>query len=792
MAFAGDSNLIVIGSGHDNGDGTTRITVESGAEAGVGQVTAHDLTTSTTAAVTVLPGAATQASLTLAPTTIPADGTSQTTAMLVLRDQYRNLTTNGSVTLATSGDDLVSAPVLQSGGYYAATVTASTTVGSQTLTAVAGSATAQVTIQQLFPSGPATMTVSLRPSAIAPDGSSTSVVNATVFDSQRNIVTGFPVSISASGQLPVGPVTLDGNSFSATLGPTTTAGDVTVTLTAGSLTQTAVLHIRRPELTWTPAGTMSTARTGHTATLLPDGDVLVAGGYNTSVPDQMTQNGAAALASAELYHPATGSWSPAAPMATARARHTATLLHDGKVLVTGGYGATGALASTELYDPATNTWTPGASMTGARWGHTATSLPDGKVLVVGGSNTSDLNGIVNPVELYDPVANSWTTAPWVDGGQVLHTATLVPTGQVVVAGGYSNTNANTNARVYDVATGNVWNGNSPFWPLGWPLQSSAVLLDNGSVLIEGLGQAALDTPVPPFNNPWSTINAPSASRYDDTMTKLRDGRVLVTGGRSTSTQLASTEMYDPVSGIWLPEGPLGVGRDQHTSTLLPDGSVLVVGGTGPAGALASAERSVFVSPSPINMTTSLSRPLVTADGVSTSTLTVTVTDSLGHPLAGQPVGASLSGPGIIGALVDHGDGTYTTTLTASINSGTGVITVADGSVDRQMAFYQVPGLPTSIEVTANPSILHVGTGQHPSADIGAIPVDVFGNFTEGGLITATTSGDATFSSPPRELALGSYDATYVASNTIGDQTVTLTCTYGGVHLTATVVVHQVT
>ncbi len=128
---------------------------------------------------------------------------------------------------------------------------------------------------------------------------------------------------------------------------------------------------------WSVTASMAVARSNHTATLLPNGKVLVAGGIDNTTP----------LASAELYDPASSTWSRTADMATPRHSHTATLLTNGKVLVAGGY-SNEYLTSATLYDPATNTWSSAGSMAFARASHTATLLPNGKVLVTGGYTTS--------------------------------------------------------------------------------------------------------------------------------------------------------------------------------------------------------------------------------------------------------------------------------------------------------------------------------------------------------------------------------------------------------------------
>ena len=182
---------------------------------------------------------------------------------------------------------------------------------------------------------------------------------------------------------------------------------------------------------------MATARLAPTTTILPCGQVLVAGGY-----------GGAYLASAELYDPATGLWTATDSMATKRYRHTATLLPNGQVLVAGGFGNSGYLTSAELYDPATGLWTATGRLATARSFHTATLLPNGQVLVAGGNGN---RRILASAELYDPASGLWTATGSMATARDTHTATLLPNGQVLVAGGYGGDYL-ASAELYDSAT----------------------------------------------------------------------------------------------------------------------------------------------------------------------------------------------------------------------------------------------------------------------------------------------------------------------------------------------------
>jgi N-acetylneuraminic acid mutarotase len=176
-------------------------------------------------------------------------------------------------------------------------------------------------------------------------------------------------------------------------------------------------------LIWKPAGSLKTARFGHTATLLQNGMVLVAGGDDSNFLPS---------ASAELFDPANRTWTPTGSLNTARVAHTATLLQNGMVLVAGGDNLNGLSASAELYDPANGIWTTTGSLNIARDNHAATLLQNGMVLVAGGS---DSNGTSGSAELYDPASGIWITTGNLNTARYAHTATFLQNGIILVAGG---------------------------------------------------------------------------------------------------------------------------------------------------------------------------------------------------------------------------------------------------------------------------------------------------------------------------------------------------------------------
>jgi hypothetical protein len=324
---------------------------------------------------------------------------------------------------------------------------------------------------------------------------------------------------------------------------------------------------------WSPTGPLNVARELHTATLLPNGQVLVAGGWSNILSSYLT--------SAELYDQAFLGFTGTSPMFTARAAHTATLLPNGKVLVVAGQED---VTSAELYDPPS--WSPAGAMNISRWAHTATLLPNGKVLVAGGISVNLGPGLAS-AQIFDPVSGSWYTTPPMGTGRLSHTATLLPNGKVLVAGGDVGYTTSTNrAELYDPLSG--WSPTASLGTGRWG--HTATLLLNGKVLVVGgtkeenlslVSLASAEIYDPAANGgvgAWTATNPMGTPRSLHTATLLLDGKVLVTGGYNGG-YLSSAELYDPASGTWSPAGLMSSKRGNHTATRLSNGKVLVAGGS---------------------------------------------------------------------------------------------------------------------------------------------------------------------------------------------------------------------
>jgi N-acetylneuraminic acid mutarotase len=352
---------------------------------------------------------------------------------------------------------------------------------------------------------------------------------------------------AAASWIAVGNLIVPRAAHTATLLP-----DGRVLIAGGrSISHTDVVSVDSAELydpatrLWTITGSLTQPRSGHTATLLPNGKVLVVGG----------QLGTESAATAELYDPSTGNWTRTGDLNTPRTAFTATLLASGKVLVAGGVdNSDEALASAELYDSSTGTWSLTGDLITARFWHTATPLEDGTILVAGGSVDDFYQWMTVEAELYDPIAGTWSRAARLYWFRALHTATRLQDGRVLVAGGYR------------------------FELMDPSSLAEAVLFD-------------------PASAAWATVANLNESREGHTATLLPDGEILVVGGFdwSIGRDAMGTELYEPATATWADAGSLSIGRIGHTATLLRDGSVLVAGGeSGGFGTMTLGHADLYV------------------------------------------------------------------------------------------------------------------------------------------------------------------------------------------------------
>jgi hypothetical protein len=328
-------------------------------------------------------------------------------------------------------------------------------------------------------------------------------------------------------------------------------------------------------------GSMHVPRAVHTATLLRDGRVLVAGGMQKNGVFENT---------AELYDPASGRFETLPKLATRRVGHSATLLPSGKVLIAGGTGGRrfeggrwigDVAASAELYDPASRTFRPTGSMRTPRAHQAAVLLADDRVLVAGGYAGADSNAL-SSAEIYDPASGVFLPAGSLATARVADVAVLLQDGRVLVPGGTDGAgNVLATCEIFDPRK-------NAFGPAGPMIAArrkhGAVLLASGRVLVVG-GSDAHDwngqkTEAETYD-PRSNLFSPAASmglrrfKMALTVALLRDGRVLVAGGA------AAPEIYDPAKGEFQPvSGGYGQPRYYATATLLADGRVLVAGGYG--------------------------------------------------------------------------------------------------------------------------------------------------------------------------------------------------------------------
>ncbi len=392
---------------------------------------------------------------------------------------------------------------------------------------------------------------------------SAGVFSATI--SQGQISTNGARLVFAFGAVPVGQsVSASLTLHSSTMGRLTNVAWLNSSVSDPVLSNNAATNIVTVlSGTFLSGGQMVVPRSGHTATLLTNGLVLVTGGVNS--------NGS--IASVELFNPATGSSTLVGDMLTPRNNHTATLLPNGKVLIAGHSYWDGMRLWTELYDPIANTLTQTGDLNVPRTQHAASLLPDGRVLATGG-----IPADASTAEVYDYQTGTWTLLPNYPATLISHTSTVLTNGQILLAGGWaippppallfvppSNSFVLTESAVQCREN------------------HTATVLPDGRVLIAGGGYGS---GYPTVHASADFFNAATAqfsdagrmvdARATHTASLLTNGTVLLVGG--TLNQVAvTTEIFDPVSGSFTPAASLQQPRLRHTATTLPDGRILISG-----------------------------------------------------------------------------------------------------------------------------------------------------------------------------------------------------------------------
>lgn len=311
------------------------------------------------------------------------------------------------------------------------------------------------------------------------------------------------------------------------------ASGIPLGLPIGIPTETSLAVVRRGDLA--AAADMSAARMAHTATALPDGRVLIAGGF---VGDELAAHSAEMFTSSATASDA-GRFTPLPRMRMLRHSHTATLLANGKVLIVGGYGRqNNVTAAAELFDPATNTFSDAGAMNAARAGHVAVLLRDGRVLIAGGVGPNWT--FLSSAEIYDPASGRFTRTGDMTVARESHAAVRLQDGRVLVVGGHRDRRERitlyTSAEAYDPATGT-----------------------------------------------FTRAGDMRTRRHKHDAILLRDGRVLVTGGsdeRDDRGAYDSSELYDPRRATFVTGPRMQRTRYKHNGSalVLPNGDVLIAGG----------------------------------------------------------------------------------------------------------------------------------------------------------------------------------------------------------------------
>jgi YD repeat-containing protein len=593
--------------------------------------------------------------------------------------------------------------------------------GTTTITASSGGFNAQTT---LTVSPPALASIAVTPAYPAITAGATQQLTATgtyTDGSHQNLTATATWSSSATSV-----ATINSSALATAVAP----GQTTIQATVGSVSGSTVLAVTGI----VSAGNMVSARSGATATLLNNGLVLITGGVDATGTE---------LATAELYNPATNTFSATGSMAAARQRHSAALLDNGMVLVAGGFDANfNDLATAELYNPSTGTFSATGSLTTARAQHSATRLSNGTVMIAGGWDFT--SSPISSTEIYDRLTGKFNPGGTMLTPHAFHTATLLSSGKVLIAGGLSNVNNSIDAaEVSDANAVSFTQAGNMTSPRG---RHAASILNNGKIFLTGgifinssppsSSEVPLAELYDPVTQTFTATGAMIVARDSETATLLQNGTVLVAGGSiANGTVLNSTEIYDGTAGVFNAGVNLNAGRTGHTATLLTNGRVLIAGGQdGNGTSLGSAEQyqpGVAPPAGLISIAISPVAPTINVGASQSFTATGTFSDNSTQILA-VPVWAT-SNTAVATVTNDGGNrgavfavATGSATISACINSicGSTVVTVSAALATPSITSLSVTSATVGTSLTVNGS--NFGT-QQPGSKVlfdGAIPATI--------------------------------------------------------------------
>ena len=351
-------------------------------------------------------------------------------------------------------------------------------------------------------------------------------------------------------------------------------------------------------IAFTPANPMNKARAFFTANNLPNGNILVAGGYDGSC--QCAPN----FADSEIYNWKTGQWTVTTPMNSARAAAVSVGLPHGRILVIGGFDENfNVLGSAEIYDPGTATWTLTAPMITAR-AEDFVAVPlnkSGTRILVAGGTASDGVTSLSAAEIYDATSNTWTATGSMNVGRAEFNSTKLLDGRILAVGGATtDEKAISSAEIYDPATG-TWTLTGSMSKARNDLQLA--LLSNGKVLAAGGGTGSEEKHrlrsaeiYDPNTGQWTATGSMTEPRSETERgtVRLSGGTVLVAGGLvAPHTAIASSDLYNSQTGKWKAGGYMSEPRSAADALVEPGNSrmVIVMGGLD-LGAAATASADI--------------------------------------------------------------------------------------------------------------------------------------------------------------------------------------------------------